>query len=168
MQNITHGIALWIPYYGTGINRVDAYSFRSDMCPAVVLQIDDRRKDLDYDSLRRMCSQWRSIAEYYYGDYYPLTEYSTREDAWAAFQFNRPESGDGMVQAFRRPGSPYEAARFQLRGLQQGARYTLTDLDAAGSRELTGHELMDAGLPVMIKARPGAVVITYKRAKPAR
>src|SRR5208283_2779613 len=77
MQNITHGIAMWIPYYGTGINRVDPYSFRSDMCPAVVLQVDNRRKDLDYDSLRRMCSQWRTFAEYYYGDYYPLTAYHT-------------------------------------------------------------------------------------------
>ena len=158
-------MAMWIPYYGTGINRMDPYTFRSDMCPAVVLQIDVRRQDLDYDSLRRMCSQWRAIAEYYYGDYYPLTTYNTGEDTWAAFQFDRPESGDGMVQAFRRPGSPFEAARFQLRGLQPGARYTVTDLDAAGSKELTGRELMDMGLSVVIKAKPGAAVITYKRVK---
>ena len=168
MQNITHGIAMWIPYYGTGINRVDPYSFRSDMCPAVVLQIDVRDKGLDYDSLRRMCSQWRAISEYYYGDYYPLTAYKTGEDTWAAFQFDRPESGDGMVETFRRPDSPFEAARFQLRGLEPGARYALTDLDAAGSKVLTGRELMDEGLPVVIKAKPGAVVITYQRVKPVQ
>jgi alpha-galactosidase len=168
MQNITHGIAMWIPYYGTGINRVDPYSFRSDMCPAVVVQIDNRRNDLDYDSLRRMCAQWRQIAEYYYGDYYPLTAYHTNEDTWAAFQFDRPESGDGMVQVFRRPGSPFEVGRFQLRGLQPGARYAVTNLDETGSTELTGRELMDDGLPVVIKAKPGAVVITYKRVKPVQ
>ena len=165
MQNITHGIAMWIPYYGTGINRVDSYSFRSDMCPAVVLQIDVRRKDLDYDSLRRMCSQWRKIAEYYYGDYYPLTAYHTDEDTWAAFQFDRPESGDGMVQVFRRPGSPFEAARLPLRGLAPGARYAVTNLDETGSTEFTSRELMEEGLPVVIKSKPGAAVITYKRAK---
>jgi hypothetical protein len=71
-----------------------------------------------------------------------------------------------MVQVFRRPGSPFEAARFQLRGLQSGARYALTDLDAAGSKELTGRELMNEGLPVVIKAKPGAVVVTYKRVEP--
>jgi alpha-galactosidase len=168
MQNITYGIAMWIPYYGTGISRVDSYSFRSDMCPAAVLQIDVRPKDLDYDSLRRMCSQWRSIAEYFYGDYYPLTSYSTEEDTWAAFQFDRPESGDGMVEVFRRGKSPFEAARFQLRGLQPGTRYTVTDLDATGSKELTGREMMEEGLPVVIKAKPGAVVITYKRVKPGQ
>ena len=168
MQNITHGIAMWIPYYGTGINRVDPYSFRSDMCPAVVLQIDDRRKDLDYDSLRRMCSQWRTIAEYYYSDYYPLTAYHTDDDTWAAFQFDRPEYGDGMVQVFRRPGSPFGAGRFQLRGLQPGARYAVTNLDETGSTDLTGGELMDEGLPVVIKDKPGAVVITYKRVEPVQ
>jgi alpha-galactosidase len=168
MQNITYGMALWIPYYGTGINRVDPYSFRSDMCPAAVLQIDVRNKDLDYNSLRRLCSQWRTIAEYYYGDYYPLTAYSTLNDTWAAFQFDRPQSGNGMVQAFRRPGSPFEAARFELRGLQPGARYAVTDLDAAGSRELTGRELMDEGLPIVIKAKPGAAVITYRKVKPVQ
>jgi alpha-galactosidase len=165
MQNITYGMALWIPYFGTGINEVDPYTFRSDMCPAVVLQVDVRRKDLDYDLLRRMCSQWRAIAEYYYGDYYPLTAYSTGDDAWAAFQFDRPESGDGMVQVFRRPGSPFEAARFPLRGLQPGLRYKVTNLDAAGFQELTGRELMGQGLYVTLKNRGQSSVIVYARIK---
>jgi alpha-galactosidase len=168
MQNITHGIAMWIPYYGTGINRVDPYSFRSDMCPAAVLQINARDRGLDYDSLRRMCSQWRAIAEYYYGDFYALTAYNTREDTWAAFQFNRPEAGDGMVQVFRRPGSAYEAARFQLRGLQPGAVYTVANLDERISKELTGRELMNDGLSTVITAKPGALVITYHRVKPVQ
>jgi alpha-galactosidase len=168
MQNITQGIAMWIPYYGTGINRVDPYSFRSDMCPAVVLQMDVRDKELDYDSLRRMCSQWRTIAEYYYGEFYPLAAYHTGNDTWAAFQFDRPESGDGMVQAFRRPDSPFEAARWQLHGLLPSARYTVSNLDEAGSTELTGRELMDQGLPVVIRTKPGAVVLTYKLMKPVQ
>ena len=46
---------MWIPYYGTGINRTDPYSFRSDMCPAVVLQVDVRSANLDYDSPFGVC-----------------------------------------------------------------------------------------------------------------
>ena len=163
MQNMNYGMAMWIPYFGTGIIDVDPYSFRSDMTPAVLLELDVRRKDLDYDTLRRMCSQWRTISEYYYGDYYPMTEYSTEDDAWAAWQFNRPETGDGMVQVFRRPASPFEAARFPLRGLQVNARYTVTNLDAAGSVEFTGRELMGQGLAVTLKNRGEAAVIVYKR-----
>ena len=168
MQNLTYGIALWIPYFGTGINRVDPYSFRSDMGAAGVLQVDLRRKDLDYNSLRRMCAQWRQIAENYLGDYYPLTPYSTENDTWVALQFDRPEQGGGMVEVFRRPNSPFEAARFQLRGLEPSARYSVTDLDVAGSKEMTGRELMDEGLPVVIKAKPASMVIIYTRAKASR
>jgi hypothetical protein len=41
----------------------------------------------------------------------------------------------------------------------------VTDLDAADSKELTGRELMDEGLAVVIKAKPGAAIITYNLVK---
>ncbi|MGO8734056.1 MAG: alpha-galactosidase [Terriglobia bacterium] len=165
MQNITYGIAFWIPYFGTGINRVDPYSFRSDMCPAAVLQLDVRRKDLDYDGLRRLCSQWRKIAEYYYGDYYPLVDYSTKTDTWVAWQFDRPEQSDGLVQVFRRPDSPFEVARFKLHGLDPSAQYEVANLDIPGTKQMTGQELMDKGLLVEIGDRPGSAVLRYERRK---
>lgn len=46
-----------------------------------------------------------------------------------AWQFDRPELGEGMVQAFRRTESPYESARFLLRSLEPDGQYTLTDPD---------------------------------------
>jgi len=165
MQNMTYGMALWIPYFGTGINRVDPYSFRSDMCPAAVLQLDVRRKDLDYDGLRRLCSQWRQIAEYYYGDYYPLVGYSTRTDTWVAWQFDRPEHGDGLVQVFRRPDSPFEVARFRLHGLDPSSQYEVANPDVPGIKQMTGQELMEKGLLVEIRDRPGSAVLRYERRK---
>ncbi len=165
MQNITYGMALWIPYFGTGINRVDAYSFRSDMCPAAVLQVDVRNKDLDYDGLRRLCSQWRSSAEYYYGDYYPLVDYNTRNDAWLAWQFDRPELGNGQVQVFRRPGSPFESACFRLHSLNATSQYEVTNLDNPGTKTMLGQELMEKGLPVEIREQPGSAIVRYKRRK---
>jgi alpha-galactosidase len=167
MQNITYGIALWIPYFGTAIgtstNRIDTYSFRSDMCPAAVLQLDVRRQDLGYDLLRRLCSQWRQIAEYYYGDYYPLTAYNTGNDTWVAWQFDRPEHGDGMVQVFRRPDSSFEVARFRLHGLDPSSQYKVANLDVPGTKRMTGQELMEQGLGVEIKDQPGSAVFTYER-----
>jgi len=73
--------------------------------------------------------------------------------------------GEGMVQAFRRTESPYESARLKLRGLDAGAKYALTRLDAPGETEATGGELMRDGLPVAMKDQPGAAVIIYKRQK---
>ena len=161
----TYGIAFWMPYYGTGTGSglINPYMLRSVMCPHFTACFDVRRKDLDYSLIRRIMGQWRQFAPYYFGDYYPLTPYSLENTVWMAWQFDCPEKGEGMVQAFRRAESVYERACFQLRGLDPDARYTLTDLDAAGTTETTGRELMETGLSISIKEQPSAVVLTYKR-----
>ena len=163
MQQLTYGIALWIPYFGTGVNTFDAYGFRSQMTPALALAWDLRRKDRDYDSLRRLMAQWRQVADYYYGDYYPLLPYTTSDKEWLAWQFDRPESGEGMVQVFRRPKSAYDSARFKLQGLDPAARYKVANLDGAGSTETTGQELMEHGLAVLLSNQPDSAIIIYKR-----
>jgi len=80
-----------------------------------------------------------------------------------AWQFNRPESGDGMVQVFRRHDSPYETATYGLRGLEEAASYDVTDIDTGEARRLSGRELIQRGLPVRIVQKPGALVFTYKK-----
>jgi alpha-galactosidase len=126
---------------------------------------DMRRKDLDYDQLRRVLGQWRRYADHYFGDYYPLTAYSLDRTAWIAWQFDRPEKGEGMVQAFRRDQSVYESARFKLTGLDAGAQYTIISLDSGEAKAVSGRELIEQGLSVSILEQPGDIVITYSRAK---
>jgi alpha-galactosidase len=164
-QCCTYGISLWIPLSGTGAADVDAYTFRSNMTPFTNCLFDVRSKTLDYKLLRRLTEQWRKIAGCYFGDFYPLTEYSVTKGAWMAWQFDVPEKGEGMVQAFRRAESVYEVARFKLRGLDPDAGYVLTNLDFGESQKLTGRELLDKGLAVPISDQPGAAVIAYAKAK---
>jgi alpha-galactosidase len=114
----------------------------------------------------RLLAQWRSISNDYYGDYYPLTSPATANDVWMAWQFDRSDTGEGMVQAFRRPQSPFESARLELRGLDPEARYTVRDLDQPQVTETTGRELTENGLLVSIRQRPGAALITYSRSRP--
>jgi alpha-galactosidase len=162
-QNITYGIALWIPVYGAGTLSGDPYTIRSSWAPRYGLAWDLGRQDLKLDFLRRMLSEWQGLAGYFFGDYYPLTGYNSTNRAWMAWQFDRPDLGTGMVQAFRRAESPFELARLRLRGLDPDARYTLTNLDIQETTEMTGRELMNEGLAVSTKDRPQAVVITYRR-----
>src|SRR5439155_1643560 len=161
-------MALWIPYFGTAVNSDDPYVFRSQMVPAVGIGIEPGSKEIDYRRYLRLlaqCAQWRTIANDYYGDYYPLTSYATANDAWLAWQFDRSDTGEGMVQAFRRPQSPFESARLRLRGLDPEARYTVRDLDQPQGTQMAGRELTESGLLISIRQRPGAVVITYRRRK---
>lgn len=163
MQQFTYGMAFWMPYFGTAFNSLDPYTFWSQMTPALAIGMDLDRVQGDYARFRRLVSEWRAVAPYYYGDYYPLTPYSTADTAWLAWQFHLPEAGQGMVQVFRRPRSPYQSARLKLRGLDTSRTYAVKDAGAGSeARTFSGRELMSEGLPVTCSAAPQALLISYR------
>ena len=159
----SYSISWWIPYHGTGTFLVDPYHFWSTMAPHVTPCWDVRDRDIDYELLRRLIGQWRQVAQYYNSDYYVLSPYSLDDDVWMAWQFNQPETGEGMVQAFRRPNSYTVKAEFALQGLEPDARYRITVMDRKRSKAVTGKELMEKGLNITIKNCPGVAVVLYSR-----
>ena len=168
-QTQLHGIAAWVPWFGAPVypaDRVDPYGFRSGIAPLTVLGYDTRRDDYDYALLRKLVAEREQVAPNLLGDYWPLTPWRAEPDAWVAWQFDRPEAGEGVVQAFRRPESPDASACFRLRGLEEGATYEVRDVDAAGPATHAGRELMGDGLVVTIAGRPGAAIVCYRRLPP--
>ncbi|MBI2842941.1 MAG: alpha-galactosidase [Armatimonadetes bacterium] len=168
MQCQTYGISMWMPYYGTGVGHpyvstCDPYTFRSETAPSVLWAWDMRRPDLDYDLMRSWMATWRELAPNCLGDYYPLTSYSTASNVWMAWQFDRPEVGEGMVQAFRRPDNTQLTVVFKLRGLDPAAQYTVSDIDSGLLGTVTGSVLTDQGVAITITSQPGAAVVTYKK-----
>ena len=187
----TQGLSYWRPHYGTllQIRPLDTYHFRSGFAPGLgfalfnVAGTKDQigsfiPPDFPFDWLRTQVEQLKRVRPYYYGDYYPLlpcssnTDCSTGESSerssafeWAAWQFNRPEDGDGMVQAFRRGESNDLTKNLRLRGLDPAATYEVTDLDAGASNTISGSDLMQKGLVVEIAGKPGAAIIMYKRTR---
>jgi alpha-galactosidase len=166
-QGHTYGLSLWLPFQGTGTGsrEISPYLLRSTLVTHFTACFDVRRKDLDYEMIRRVLGQWKQYAPYYFGDYYPLTAYSLQQTAWMAWQFDLPEKGEGVVQAFRRAESVDAAARFKLRGLDPAGAYVLTNLDTGESQTLAGRELLDRGLSVAIADQPGSAVIVYRKTK---
>jgi alpha-galactosidase len=156
----------WLPYFGSNTvpcDTVDAYTIRSGHALSMVLGYDFRRKDLDYNLLRRLTREARLVAPYYFGDYYPLTPYSISEEDWLGWQFHRPESQDGLVEAFRRPRSGQATVALKLHGLDPQAVYEIKDFDRDAAFRATGRELMDRGLQLTAAGRPYAATLTYKR-----
>jgi alpha-galactosidase len=150
------------PYYGAGKTPVQPYAFWSNACPSISCGFDLRIKDLDYETLRMLFGQWRSISPYYYGDYYPLTRYSLDSGAWMGWQFNAPESEGGFVQAFRRRNSEVLGMQMRLRGLNAEGIYTIEFFAKGTKEECTGTELMKKGLRVYIDEAPGYEVARYE------
>ena len=96
-------------------------------------------------------------------DYYPLTSYSLDDSAWIAWQFDVPEQGRGMIQAFRRSESPYESVRLSLHGLDPDAHYLVSNIDSGPSQKMTGHELTAPGLLLKAPTRASALVVYYEK-----
>lgn len=185
----TQGLAYWRPHFGTMIQTRprDTYHFRSAACPGMVFSpfnVAGTKEqvgkfiepDFPFDWLRTMVEQLKLVRPYYYGDYYPLAPCSVKGDCsreageersaaweWAAWQFNRPDQGDGILQAFRRNKCVEASKTFRLRHLDPKAQYEITNFDVEGSTTIPGRKLMETGLTVEIKNQPGAAVITFKR-----
>lgn len=177
-QCMTYGLSLWLPfhgtgtvatrnapYYGSGRTPVEPYAFWSNASQCSLgLGIDIRLPDLDYAKLRELIAGWRQISPDFYGDFYPLTPWNRDAEAWMGWQFDRPESGDGVVQIYRRDQSVYESARLKLHGLEPGARYRVSRVaESARSQVVSGAALLDPGLLVKITEQPGAAVLRYQR-----
>jgi alpha-galactosidase len=174
-QSYNQGLFPWVPLHGGAVpmaHKLTAYAFRSAYCPALVLAwplkpVSDLEKErwsqLDANLMRRLAQEYLAVRPYVFGDYYPLTPQSLDQGVWAAWQFDRPDLGEGMVQAFRRKTCAIESAHYRLRGLESDAEYILTNLDVPGTTQMTGRALAEQGLTIAIKDQPGAVIITYKK-----
>lgn len=163
-QAIAFGMFFWMPYHAGALKMIDKYLFRSCFtAPHGIMAMEIRNREQDFELLRRLMKEWDEYSPLYFGDFYPLTSYSLDTDVWMAWQFDLPEEGAGMVQAFRRQDSPHESAHYRLRNLDEEAEYSVRNLDEDGSIIISGKELMENGLRMMIKERPGSLVFTYKR-----
>jgi hypothetical protein len=100
-----------------------------------------------------------------FGDRVVLVARATADTDGSNWQFNRPEQGDGMVQAFRREKSDDPTKSLRLRGLDAAAAYEVTDLDAGVPKTISGRDLKQKGLHVQVAAEPGAAIIIYKRVR---
>ncbi len=117
----------------------------------------------DPDWLRAALEEELAVQPFFLGDFHPLLSYSLADDAWVAWQFDRPDLGAGVVIAFRRQRSPFPAMIGRLRGLDPLACYEVTDRDDDATRTVTGRELVETGLAIRIAEAPGSRLLFYRR-----
>jgi len=173
----TLGLLPWVPLNGTGggyVRHMDRYGLRSVMCASLAVGLHghgDAQQplipdDYPFAHAKALLEEYLRLREYFLGDFYPLTEYSLAEDAWIAYQLDRPEVRDGLVVVLKRPRSPFTHARLPLRALAVEVEYEITNLDTEGTRTATGAKLTSLGLTVELAGRPDSALLIY-RAKEA-
>lgn len=77
-------------------------------------------------------------------------------------QFDRPSSGDGIIEVFRRENSPYETAIFELKGIDKESNYKFTDLDG-GEFTISGSEIIEKGLKLTVTEERKAKIYSYRK-----
>ncbi len=159
----------WMPYSGTGSGRDwgDVYRIRSAYAGSLTTNYTFSEKD-SFGSeeqikwIKKYLNEYLRIREYFYADFYPLTDSIESEFSWNATQFNRPENADGMVQVFRHAKSPFAVADFRLYGIDKAKTYRITDLDNESCCDISGEKLMNIGLNVKTDAPRSSKIFIYK------
>jgi alpha-galactosidase len=164
-QSQTHALSLWLTFHGSGIRHSDAYRFRSGMAPVNILCYDMQETNLDYSAIRSGVEERHELIKYYDKDYYPLTPYSIEETVWMAWQFDSPETGDGIVMAFRRAHCDEAERNLKLSGLQPGAYYLLSISTSNEPAEVryNGKDLLESGLNLVSKMTSDSILVRYYR-----
>ena len=156
----TYGLHLYLPCSGTGNNNTQKYYFRSSMGGAVVVGWEPNATFNTVQAVEDF-DEYKALRPYFYGDYYPLTEYSTSDDAWVALQWDRPEEQDGIILAFRRPQALLPSITVKPQALNPDRDYEVTYEDYGIALIKSGRELAD-GLTVKIPEAAGSLLIRYR------
>jgi alpha-galactosidase len=164
----------WIPYFKEatiswdlhGIERfdhdLDSFSFHCGMAAMLFVTLDIRREDYDFELALKMIEVWRKAADLLlHGDYYPLTPPRHSADQWTAWQFDRPETGDGFIQAFRLQECPQEVFMAAPQGFAAEARYRFQNPETGETFEVDGKAVMEDGLEIRLPPR-SAVIWLYQ------
>ena len=169
----------WIPYFKEftlsydlgGVARfdhqVDSFSFHCGLAPMLFATLDIRRDDYDFALARRMIALWRRAASLLlHGDYYALTPFPHSPGGWVVRQFDNPETGRGLIQAIRLPGSSQATLTAYPRAFQMGVSYGFEEPESGETKTTDGDALTRDGFTFSLPARSGALWCYQTRPTP--
>ena len=166
LQNhlMTAGLSRYVPFNVSGMMGTEPYHFRSGFNGGIAFCEDCRPADYPVDTLRQAIEEGKRIRKYYFGNFYPHSAVTTSPSDWCVLQYHRPDEQDGMVIAFRRHESPYASFACELRGIDPGGTYQVTQARGYAPSEpveMAGADLQR--LKLAIDDCPGSVIFEYRR-----
>ncbi len=171
-QNQNASAAWWYPYSGIGFGPTlgDTYMFRSAWTNGMTVrtwehvdpewEVGAMGEDLEW--ARHHFTEYNEVRHYFAEDYYRLVPVSKENTTWSASQYHKPDTGDGMILAFRRAMSPSDRIEVTLGGIEAGKNYEFTDRDTGDVFTMTGDELIAKGMTLTIPERRQSKLIVYR------
>jgi hypothetical protein len=140
---------LYLPLHSNGLYDPDPYALRSVSTNGTLMSLGQTAKLNDpnhkFDDLAaKAASEIKRLRPLTLGDFYPLSPIDLDESHWMAWQFDRPESGDGFAIFLRRPHAPDDHFQAALHALDPKAQYEVEffrTYDLEKRERMTGSQL---------------------------
>jgi hypothetical protein len=162
----------WLPLNATWAGAARDYVARSGMSSGMqytLLSNGDAPQTIttfdgfDFEHAKRILDQQRAVEKYFYGDFYPLTEFSQKDDTWLVYQLDLPDENEGLVVALKRPKSSFTTGAFHLRALSRDASYEVFNFDSNQITTKSGAQLAVQGLQLSLPKNPDSALIRCRR-----
>ncbi len=163
-QSQTAGLSRWLPLHSASVWTFTPYAFRSAMSTGVVPYCDIRVEDFPAEDARRAIAELKRLRPLFLGDFYPLLPLTTDPRDWCAYQYDRPDLGEGFAVFLRRHESPFRTVDVSLKGIDAAALYevgTTTTFEEPPRERKTGAELRN--FAIELPDMPGSVLLRYRK-----
>ena len=166
-QIAMQSLAQWIPYFklekNTNIPNT-LYNFRSCYAPWINANLPLTRRPADWALITQVRQEWETISQYFYADYYQLTEWSKSSAAWHGWEFFDPQKQEGYGQLFRPSDCTVAQQNIVLYGLDTDKHYRITDFDGNFDFTESGAILTEKGFSVSLPQDGSCSVFTIHAA----
>jgi alpha-galactosidase len=162
-QTTLMSVSLWFPFFklqAYSIDGLSEYQMRSVLAPWSNYNVSSISKSTPWDLLKQMDGEHQRLAELYYKDVYQLTKVNKSPAVWRALEYNDPVEGSAAVMCFRGEKNDVNSMTFTLYGLNAEAKYEVKDCNGLIDRIMTGAELMNTGLEVVL-SEPGSSALVF-------
>ncbi|MBR5459467.1 MAG: alpha-galactosidase [Clostridia bacterium] len=143
LQTHNANISCYLPYNGcTSKTKSDTYAIRSSYSAswgaAFYNTIFQSMDEEDFKWARLITDEYRSIRKYFSCDFYNHGSVKFDETSWAIWQYHDPDTQSGILMAFRRSESPFDAVNVTLKGVDCYNAFTFKSLDNGSSFDGSG------------------------------
>ena len=163
---MTQALFAWFPYFKNESYQISLYKLRMNYAPFCLLKLPSAlNKDNDWALMRQAYAEYDTIRDYFYGDFYALTEWTSNSNRWDARMFFVPEEGEGYAFIACQQNASSKTNTVKLKGLDPDKQYTVKDFDGLVDLTADGKTLMEQGITVTVPEQPYAVIVLIKEVK---
>ncbi|MBQ7910172.1 MAG: alpha-galactosidase [Clostridia bacterium] len=163
---MTQALFAWFPYFKNESYQISLYKLRMNYAPFCLLKLPSAlNKDNDWALMRQAYAEYDTIRDYFYGDFYALTEWTSNSNRWDARMFFVPEEGEGYAFIACQQNASSKTNTVKLKGLDPDKQYTLKDFDGLVDLTADGKTLMEQGITVTVPEQPYAVIVLIQEVK---